>query len=46
MIDLADGFTRNLNVEAAVCMRFASAERTYSAVLQEDLLGDWAVTQS
>jgi hypothetical protein len=46
MIDLADGLTRNLNVGAAVCMRFASPERTYSAVLQQDLLGDWTVTQS
>lgn len=46
MIDLADGFTRTLNVEAAVWMRFASPDRTYTAVLQQDLLGDWTITQS
>ncbi len=46
MIDLADSLTRNLNIEAAVCMRFSSPDRTYTAVLQQDLLGDWTITQS
>lgn len=46
MIDPTDILTATLPVESPVLMRFSSSARIYSAVLQQDLLGHWTVTQS
>lgn len=44
MIDPADSVTQPLPQPTR--MRFASETRVYSVVLDQDLLGDWTVTQS
>ena len=46
MISLADDLTHSLNMEPPVFRRYASAYRFYSTLLQQDLLGDWTITQS
>lgn len=44
MIDPADSITRTLPQPTRIC--FASESRTYTVVLDQDLLQDWTVTQS
>jgi hypothetical protein len=45
MIDPADGVTRPLCVEAPLWLRFVLGDRSYSALLQQDLFGDWLLMQ-
>jgi hypothetical protein len=45
MIDPADNRTKPLPVTRPMRLRFESDDRHYSVILDQDLLGDWVVTQ-